>query len=77
MRRHDPIGKCCPSGRTLNLKNAGQESSRAEGTELAEIAVELARKPDGARDARQASSDLVGQKLYFERLLKNKSIQSV
>ena len=75
VKTRDPSVNC--SRLMFNLNIVGQQNSRAAFTELAEIAVELARKPDGARDARQASRDLVGQKLYFERIIKNKSIPSV
>ena len=58
------------------LNSAGQQDSRAECTELAEIAVELARESDGARDARETgrhqmvevavgrSSELQGPEAY-------------
>ena len=43
----------------MNLNSAGQQDSRAAFTELAEIAVELAREPDGARDARETGRNKV------------------
>ena len=43
----------------FNLNIVGQQNSRAAFTELAEIAVELAREPDGARDARETGRNQV------------------
>ena len=48
------FAKCWAWRSTLNLQSAGQQGSQAGRAELAEIAVELARETDGARDARQA-----------------------
>ena len=51
VKTRDPSVNC--SKLMFNLNIVGQQNSRAAFTELAEIAVELAREPDGARDARE------------------------
>ena len=57
VKTRDPSVNC--SRLTLNLNSASQQASRAAFTELAEIAVELAREPDGARDARETGRNQV------------------